>query len=163
MGLTVRPSKQPLASKRTRTQMKKVTLQNYREDKYYPKVVNAVEKLLVHSGEVRPIDVFINMGMIEKKNIEKWEKGQIPYLEMVLQGSLSKLNRVLKIIRFHAHDLNLGHTVTPYKRGKKVLRFSKSGDTKLEEAYSRHFMKIGKSSANQALPVDSQKRRDSCE
>jgi hypothetical protein len=85
--------------------------------------------------------------MIEKKNIEKWENGQIPYLEMVIRGSLSKLNRVLKILRFHAHDLNLGPKVTPYKRGKKVLRFSKSGDSKLEEAYSRHFVKIGKSSA----------------
>jgi len=140
--------------------MKKVTLQNYREDKYYPKVVNAVEKILVHGREVRPIDVFINMGMIEKKNIEKWKKGQVPYLEMVLQGSLSKLNRVLSILRFHAHDLNLGPKVTPYKRNKKVLRFSKSGDAKLEESYSRHFVKIGKSSANHSRHTDSQKRRD---
>jgi len=143
--------------------MKKVTLQNYREDKYYPKVVKAVERLLIHGREVRPIDVFINIGMIEKKNIENWEKGQVPYLEMVLLGSLSKLNRVLRILRFHAHDLNLGPKVTQYKRGKKVLRFSKSGDVKLEETYSRHFVKIGKSGANQALHMDSHKRHDFCE
>ncbi|MCI0505735.1 MAG: hypothetical protein L0Z73_06440 [Gammaproteobacteria bacterium] len=132
--------------------MKKITLQNYSEDKYYPKVVDAVDKILIHGGEVRPIDVFIKMGLVEKKNIESWENGQIPYLEMVLHGSLSKLNRILRIIRFHAHDLNLRPKITPYKRGKKVLRFSKSGDAKLEEAYSRHFVKIGQSGA---------KRRDS--
>ena len=131
--------------------MKKVTIQNYREDKYYPKVMNAVEKILFDGREVRSIDVFIKMGMIEKKNIENWENGQVPYLEMVLQGSLSKLNRVLRILRFYAHDLNLGPKVTPYKRGKKVLRFSKSGDVKLEEAYSRYFVKIGKPSANKHL------------
>jgi hypothetical protein len=61
--------------------MKKVTLQNYWEDKYYPKVVNALENILIHSREVRPIDVFLNMGMVERKNIDKWEKGQVPYLD----------------------------------------------------------------------------------
>ena len=131
--------------------MQKVTLQNYREDKYYPKVMKAVENILIHGREVAPIDVFANMGMIEKKDIEKWEKGRIPYLEMVLKGSLSKLNRVLEILRFHAHDLNLGPKVTPYKNGKTVLRFSKTGEAKLEEAYSRHFVKIGKQSANRGF------------
>jgi hypothetical protein len=63
---------------------------------------------------------------------------------MVLQGSLSKLNRVLVILRFHAHNLNLGPKVTTYKKGKNILQFSKSGNAKLEEAYSRHFVKIGK-------------------
>jgi hypothetical protein len=135
--------------------MKKVTLQNYRQDKYYPKIVNAVYKILACGKEIRPLDVFFKIGMIEKKKIELWEKGRVPYLEIVLQGSLSKLNRVLRILRFHAHDLNLCPKITPYKRGKKVLRFSKSGDPKLEEAYSRHFIKLGKSCANKAVRADS--------
>jgi hypothetical protein len=44
-------------------------------------VVNALENILIHSREVRPIDVFLNMGMVERKNIDKWEKGQVPYLD----------------------------------------------------------------------------------
>lgn len=133
--------------------MKKVTLQNYREDKYYTKIVKVVDKILIHHSEVKPLDVFFKMGMIEKKKIDLWEKGQVPYLEMVLQGSLSKLNRILRILRFHAHDLNLSPKITSYKKGKKVLRFSKSGNSKLEEAYSRHFIKLGKSSANKRIIV----------
>lgn len=65
--------------------MKKITLQNYRKDKYYPRIVKAVEKILVHEREVKPLDVFFTMGMIEKKNIDRWKKGQVPYLENVLQ------------------------------------------------------------------------------
>ena len=139
--------------------MKKVTLQNYRQDKYYPKIVNAIDKILINAKELRPLDVFFKIGMIEKKKIELWEKGQVPYLEMVLQGSLSKLNRVLRILRFHAHDLNLSPKIIPYKKGKKVLRFSKSGDAKVEEAYSIHFIKFGKSGANKvSRPLDDEKR-----
>jgi len=94
--------------------MNKVTLQNYRQDKYYPKIVNTVDKILTNAKEIRPLDVFFKIGMIEKKKIELWEKGQVAYLEMVLQGSLSKLNRVLRILRFHAHDLNLSPKITTY-------------------------------------------------
>ncbi len=135
--------------------MKKITLQNYRKDKYYTRIVRAVEKIPAHEREVKPLDVFFNMGMIEKKNIDRWKKGQVPYLENVLQGNLSKLSRVLRILRLHAHALNLSQKVTPYKKGKKALRFSKYGDSKLEEAYSTHFIKPGKSSANKALHTDS--------
>jgi len=140
--------------------MKKVTLQNYRQDKYYPKIVNAVDKILISAKEIRPLDVFFKIGMIEKKKIELWEKGQVPYLEMVLQGSLAKLNRVLRILRFHAHDRNLSSKITPYKKGKKVLRFSKSGESKLEEAYSMHFVKLGKSGANKTVSLDSRPLAD---
>jgi hypothetical protein len=131
--------------------MKKVTLQNYHKDKYYQKIVKVVDKILVHEREVKPVDVFLKMGMIEKKDIDLWKKGEIPYLEMVLHGSLSKLNRIMRILRFHAHDLNLIPKVTPYQKNKKVLRFSKSGDSRLEESYSRHFIKPGKSSATKGL------------
>jgi hypothetical protein len=126
--------------------MKKVTLQNYRKDKYYLKIVKVVDKILIHEREIKPVDVFLKMGMIEKKDIDLWKKGKIPYLEMVLHGSLPKLNRILRILRFHAHDLNLIPRVTPYQKNKKVLRFSKSGNSRLEESYSRHFIKQCKSS-----------------
>ncbi len=59
--------------------MKKITLQNYRKDKYYPRIIKTVEKILAHEREVKPLDVFFNMGMIEKKNIDRWKKGQVPY------------------------------------------------------------------------------------
>jgi len=126
----------------------KLTVENYKVDKYYLKVLKAVNDELIHSNFVSPIAVFQRMQLLDKANVENWKKGQIPFLEKVIMCSLGKANRILKLIRFHAHDLNMKPSITIYKRksrsGKLDLRFSKTGDKKLEEAYSRHFVKIGK-------------------
>lgn len=49
------------------------------------------------------------------------------------------------IIGFHAHNLNMvshGSVYHQWGKGRKrVLRFSKSGDLKLEKAYSRHYIR----------------------
>jgi hypothetical protein len=58
------------------------------------------------------------------------------------------LSRLLRILRFHAHDLNLVPSVIVYRRWgkgpKQALRFTESGDPKLEEAYAKHFVWPGK-------------------
>ena len=124
--------------------MKKVTVNTYRKDKYYSRVVRAVERILARGDVFAPTDILIEMGNLSKKDYEAWRKGQVPYLERVFVGSLSKANRILRIIGFHAHDLNMVPRQTVYhqwgKGGKRVLRFSKSGDPNLEEAYSRHYI-----------------------
>ena len=83
------------------------------------------------------------LGNLTKKNHDAWRQGKVPYLERVFEGSLSKANRILRIIGFHAHALNMVPNITQYNqrgKGKKhLLRFSKSGDRKIEEAYSKHF------------------------
>ena len=123
--------------------MKKVTLSTYRKDKYYSRVVRAMARILIRSDVVAPVDVLIEMGNLTKKNHEAWRAGQIPYLERVLQGSLSKADRILRIIGFHAHDLQMVPIQAVYRQrgtGKdRALRFSKSGTKRLEEAYSRHY------------------------
>ena len=124
--------------------MKKVTVNTYRKDKFYSRVVRAVAKVLSKSDAVAPVEVLIEMGNLSKKNYEAWRKGHIPYLERVIEGNLSKANRILRIIGFHAHDLNMVPRHTPYhqwSRGKsRALRFSKFGDKKIEEAYARHYL-----------------------
>jgi hypothetical protein len=130
--------------------MKKVTLQNYMTDKYYPKIVKAVDDELKSQNFVAPIRVFLSMGLLEAQDIDNWRKDRVPYLEKVIKCNLAKAGRILRILRFHAHDLNLKPSVTVYRRetsgGKIPLRFSKSGERNIEEAYSRHFVKLGKSS-----------------
>jgi hypothetical protein len=39
--------------------MKSVTVDNYRGDKYYPRVVRAVAKILSRSNVVAPVDVLL--------------------------------------------------------------------------------------------------------
>ncbi len=124
--------------------MKKITLNTYRKDKYYPRVVRAVAKILIRSDKVAPVEILLEMGNLNKKNLNAWQKGQVPYLERVFEGSLSKANRILRIIGFHVHDLNMVPQKTVYlQHGKgknRILRFSKSGDRNIEEAYSRHYI-----------------------
>ena len=54
------------------------------------------------------------------------------YLERVINCNLPRLSRLLRILHFHAHDLNLQPSLTVYKRHGKGprqhLRFSKTGD-----------------------------------
>ena len=124
--------------------MKRITVNTFRKDKYYPCVVRAVGKILARADVVAPTEILIEMGNLSQKNYEAWRKGKVPFLERVFEGNLSKANRILRIIGFHTHDLNMVPRITYYRqwgKGKKrVLRFSKSGDKKLEEAYSRHYL-----------------------
>lgn len=135
--------------------MKKITLANYTTDTYYPKIVKAVDAALQSENFVSPIGVFIGMGLLEQQVVDEWRKGRVPYLEKVIKCNLAKANRILRILRMHAHDLKLKPSVTVYKRknkGRKIpLQFSKSGERNLEDAYSRHFVKLGKASADKAL------------
>lgn len=126
--------------------MKKITASNYRSDPYYPRIVRAVAEILEQGNVVTPIAIFSKMGLLSPKMVEDWRFGHVPYLEKVLQCNLSKAGRILRILRLHAHALNLKPSQTIYKklgRGRKLtLRFSKTGDPNLEEAYSRHFIRL---------------------
>ncbi|MBM7073325.1 hypothetical protein JQC92_15020 [Shewanella sp. 202IG2-18] len=120
--------------------MVKLSVNNYRKDKYYPKVVDAVEKGLKKKIYISPIDVFISMGLLDKSEVEKWKNGSIPFLEKVIKCNLSKASRILRLIGFHCHDLNMKPSNTVYKGKRDFLRFTKTGEKKLEEVYSRSFV-----------------------
>ena len=121
--------------------MKKITVSTYKKDTYYPRIVKATLHILKESDEISPVAILLQMGNLMPKDYESWSRGQVPYLERVFQGNLSKANRILRIIRFHAHDLNM----VPYQHSyrqigtNRPLRFSKTGDEGVETAYSRHF------------------------
>jgi hypothetical protein len=121
--------------------MKKVTVSTYRKDKLYPKVVRGTAELLKESDEISPVAILMQVGNLTPQDHEAWRRGRIPYLERVFQGSLSKANRYLHIIGFHAHDLNMVPRQHTYRQlGKKrILRFSRSHDPNVEQAYARHF------------------------
>ncbi len=124
--------------------MKQVTVNTYRQDKYYPRVVRAVANILSRSDVVAPVDVLMEMENLTQKNHEAWRRGHVPYLERVFEGNLSKANRILRIIGFHVHDLNMLPRRTVYHqwgKGKnRILRFSKSGNEGVENAYSTHYV-----------------------
>ena len=126
-----------------RIEMVKITLKNYRESKDYGKIVTSVGRVLARQRHVSPIDVFADLKLLAADDLQRWKRGQVPYLERVIRCNLSRAGRILRILSFHAHDLNLKPSTTCYHHRKQPLRFSKSGEHLIEEAYSRHFVVVG--------------------
>jgi hypothetical protein len=108
-------------------------------------------KRLVHSnrdekGYVCSIDVLIQLGYLSQGNYEDWRLGRVEYLEKVCKTNLGKLTFINRLIRTYAIELNLKSSWTAYdqfgKGIKRRLRFSKSGDKKIEDNYSTHYVDV---------------------
>ena len=116
-----------------------VSVTTYREDPLYPRIARTVAAILQRGTVVAPVDVLVGMGLLASDHLEAWRRGRVPTLEQVINCNLTRLSR---------HDLNLVPSVTVYRRWgkgpKQALRFTRSGDPKLEEAYARHFVWPGK-------------------
>jgi hypothetical protein len=130
--------------------LKKITVANYRQDPYYARIVKVVEGLLREKGFVAPLELFVRMDLLSPESVENWRRGRIAYLERVILCNLGKASRILRILRMHAHDLDLKPSRTVYKRWTKgsrpLLRFSKTGDRNIEDGYARHFVSPRKGS-----------------
>ncbi len=131
-----------------------VSVTTFRGDPLFPRIERAVATILQKGKVVAPVDVLIGMGLLAPNRLEDWRRGRVPYLEQVIEGNLMRLSRLLRILRFHAHDLKLMPSATVYLRHSKGsrqrLRFTKSGDAKLEEAYATHFVWPGKGPFHEA-------------
>ena len=120
----------------------------FRDDPMFPRVERVVAELLHKGNVVAPVDVIIGLDLLRRAHLDDWRRGRVPYLERVVHCNLTRLSRLLRTLRFHAHDLNLKPSVTVYmchgKGPKQRLRFSKTGDANLEQAYSTHFVWPGR-------------------
>ena len=128
----------------TTSHLPKLTVANYREFKDHAEIAAAVLRILSRQRFVSPIDVFVEMGLLMTDDLARWKQGQVPSLERVIRCNLTRAGRILRLLRFHVHDLNLKPSITVYQRRGQRLRFSLSGEPKIEEAWSRHFVVVGK-------------------
>lgn len=132
------------------------TVTGFRDDPLYPRIQRAVSAILAESKVVTPVDVLVRMQLLAPADLESWRMGRVPYLEKVIAGNLTKLGRLLRILRMHAHELNLVPSTTVYMRWgkgpKRRLRFSKTGEQPVEDAYSRHFVWPGKQAFHPPRP-----------
>lgn len=126
----------------------KPSVEEYQQDPLFPRIECATLAELAQGSVVAPINVLVRMELLRAADIDAWRRGQVPYLERVIQGSLPRLSRLLRILRMYAHDLRLVPSSTAYVRwgnGTRVrLRFTKTGDPNVEDAYARHFVWPGK-------------------
>ena len=120
------------------------------------KMNEASSKLLREKGYISFIDVLMKIGKLKKEDYEEWRFCRIPYLEKAITVNLAKVNHMLRTLHENARRGGLKPSKTVYmswgKGAKTRLRFSKSGDPNIEEAYSTHFLKP--KAADKAAPRD---------
>ena len=135
--MTTKPKRLPRAA-----------VDTFRNDPMFPRVERVVAALLAKGKVVTPVGVLVGMGLLTAERLADWRFGRVAYLTRVINCNLTRLSRLLRVLRFHAHDLNLVPSATAYMRHgkgpKQRLRFSKTGDPGLEKAYATHFIWPGK-------------------
>jgi hypothetical protein len=108
-----------------------------RRDPLYPMVARAVGVILERGKVVAPVDVLGGMGLLTRECMEDWRRGRVPDLERVVTGNLTRLSRLLRILRFHAHDLNPKPSWTAYRRGGRGPRQRRSVDDEQRRVHLR--------------------------
>jgi len=109
------------------------------------KLNEASSELLREKGYISFVDVLIKTGKLKQEDYEDWRFGRIPYLEKVITVNLAKVSHMLRTLQENAKHGGLKPGKTAYmswgKGPKRPLRFSKSGDPNIEQAYATHFIK----------------------
>ena len=120
-------------------------LKKTQADPLLPLVAEVVAEILGAGNVVAPLDVLLRLEIVEKEQIEAWRRGGVPYLERAITAGLSRVGRVLRLIREHCLTLGLQPTRGKYLRSGKgphrQLRFSKRGDDESELDYVTHFVR----------------------
>ena len=109
------------------------------------KVHSIVSSTLKEKIYISPVELLMKIGVLSAKDYEDWRFGRVLYLEKVCKINLRKLSFIMKELRTYALENHLKPSWTAYNqlgvKGEKIpLRFSKSGDTVIEEAYATHYV-----------------------
>ena len=106
--------------------------------------IDAAGRCLKAKGYIAMVDVLMELGLLSREDHERWRFRQVPFLERVVHGNLSRLNAILRAVRANSVRGNLKASWTAYmswgKGKRQPLRFSKSGDPNLERAYATHYV-----------------------
>jgi hypothetical protein len=107
------------------------------------RVAKAAEAALARRGFVTPIDVLQGLGWLTAADVENWRRGRVPYLERVTQAGLGKLSTAMRALHRWAQHRGLRPSRTDYRswtRARAPLRFSKTGNPHIEQAYATHWI-----------------------
>jgi len=107
------------------------------------RVIAAAEEALDRQQYVSAIDVLVGLGWLHPTHVKDWRSGRVPYLERIVQANLAKISGAMKLFRRWAQDRGLTPSETVYvarTRDRRQLRFSKSGNPEIEQAYRTHWV-----------------------
>jgi hypothetical protein len=107
------------------------------------RVTKAAEEALAARGYASSIDVLVGIGWLDPGKLEQWRRGQVDFLERVVQTNLSRISEAMKLFRSWAAQRGLSASQTAYVARnplRQTLRFSCSGDPKIEALYRTHWV-----------------------
>jgi len=116
------------------------------------RVIRAAEAALASQQYVSPIDVLVGIGWLDPGAVERWRQGRVDYLEGAVQTNLARISEAMKLLRSWAAAKGLTASETRYvtrQPGRQTLRFSKSGNPKIEKLYRTHWISGGLSEKKQ--------------
>ncbi len=105
------------------------------------RVEKAAAEALAARDYVSPIDVLVGLGWLQPEAVERWRRGQVDYLERVVETNLHRISEAMHLFRSWAVKQRLNPSETGYvtrKPRRETLRFSKSGDATIERLYRTH-------------------------
>lgn len=116
------------------------------------KVQDSMYRQCQKRGYAAPVDVLIDVGVLQESKYEEWRFGRSAYLEGVCTVNLKKLSFIMHQVSVYAQKNQLRPSETYYKqwgmkkkKGQghkpvKRLQFSKSGKAEIERAYATHYL-----------------------
>src|SRR5215469_662085 len=105
------------------------------------RVVAAAEAALAAQHYVSPIDILVGIRWVDEGTVKRWRRGQVEYLEQVVQANLSRISEAMELFRSWATAKGLAPSETKYiaqTSRRQMLRFSKSGEPRIERQYRTH-------------------------
>jgi hypothetical protein len=87
--------------------------------------------------------VLVGIGWLDPGKLEQWRRGQVDFLERVVQTNLPRISEAMKLFRSWAARSGLSASQTAYvarNPRRQTLRFSRSGDPKIEALYRTHWI-----------------------
>jgi hypothetical protein len=102
------------------------------------RVAEVAEVALAERKVVGAVDVLVGLGWLPRRRVDEWRQGRVEYLEGVTQANPSKLSAAMASFRGWAKGRGLEPSETAYvarTRDHRPLRFTESGDARIELAY----------------------------
>lgn len=124
------------------------------QEKISGSVAKTAGNAVTQRGYATAIDVFIGLGWLSQRDLLSWKRGEIPFLERVVNANLSRISQAIKEFRAWAVKAQLKPSSTVYKHKSHTLRFSKSGHEGIEAAYRTHFVLPKKSALKDTITTD---------
>lgn len=107
------------------------------------RVAKAAEAALADQGHVSPVDVFVGIGWLDPRTVERWRRGQIDCIEAAVPTSLPRILEALTLLQSWAAARGLSAGEAHYVARtpqRQPLRFSRAGDPEIEARYRMHWV-----------------------